>query len=92
MPLNLLSGMTFKVSSNMEELSEKDRQREVSVRKNLEIQNHLLLSKKRRFYHHESQKAVPDDIANFYTVFTEETILHCMCLLFCASSQSPEGE
>lgn len=46
MPLNLLPGMTFKVSSNMEELSEKDRQREVSVRKNLEIQNYLLLSKK----------------------------------------------
>lgn len=45
----------------------------------------------RRFYHHECQKAVPDDTANFYTVFTEETLLHSMCLLFCANSQSPEG-
>lgn len=53
--------------------------------------SNILCYQKRRFYHHESQKAVPDDIVNFYKVFTEEIVLLCMCLLFCAGSQSLEG-
>lgn len=45
-PLILLPGMTFTVSSVMEELLERDRQRGLGARKTfLEIQNHLLLSK-----------------------------------------------
>ncbi|EHA99345.1 Serine/threonine-protein kinase Sgk3 [Heterocephalus glaber] len=88
-PLNLRPGVSLTAWSILEELLEKDRQNRLGAKEDfLEIQNHPFfeslswtdLVQKRIPPPFNPNVAGPDDIRNFDTVFTEETVPYSVCV------------
>ncbi|XP_077873238.1 serine/threonine-protein kinase Sgk3 isoform X4 [Ictidomys tridecemlineatus] len=88
-PLSLRPGVSLTAWSILEELLEKDRQNRLGAKEDfLEIQNHPFfeslswtdLVQKKIPPPFNPNVAGPDDIRNFDTVFTEETVPYSVCL------------
>ncbi|XP_045416521.1 serine/threonine-protein kinase Sgk3 isoform X2 [Lemur catta] len=88
-PLNLRPGVSLTAWSILEELLEKDRQNRLGAKEDfLEIQNHPFfeslswtdLVQKKIPPPFNPNVAGPDDIRNFDTTFTEETVPYSVCV------------
>ncbi|XP_023373327.1 serine/threonine-protein kinase Sgk3 [Otolemur garnettii] len=88
-PLNLRPGVSLTAWSILEELLEKDRQNRLGAKEDfLEIQNHPFfeslswtdLVQKKIPPPFNPNVAGPDDIRNFDTAFTEETVPYSVCV------------